>query len=639
MKSSIHQAFKEDRWIIPYLKTYWKTLLAAVVLGVIASVFAAALMFTSGYMISLAATIPFTVLALHISSLFVRIFGIGKPIIQYFERLSNHNWVLKMTSNLRVKLYKVLERNATSVPERDVLQPDAPRTKKRLGDFLGLLSEDIEHVQDLFLRTIFPLIVTLLLTVIAVIALGVFSWQMGLLLLIIAAQIVIVLPLVSIAKNGAHLMRVHKLTNEVNVEFTDAVVTISDWRLSGRKSDLEHSIQNLFTKIHTEEHAVRSHMRRVRIISQVLTAVFVCLLLAWCAFAFAPFAQEGASFAFATDAALMLGGVTPHDSSPYAANWIAAFILCVFPLFEVFAQAPDASLGFVRQEESVSELNTLGNPDDNYKSTRKREDGIQVADLREPDNKAAAFAMRGSKECDINDADKAVICSHACFLYGTKPVLNDVTFEINKGENVAIMGRSGEGKSTLIKLICGDYGLAEGQIQTDGKICFIEQNPYIFRKSLRENLLLAKPSASDAEIMEALDRAGLSQFVSHLPKGLDTILVESGLSVSGGERQRIAVARALLTDASIIILDEPFRGLDIKTEDELQKTLFEVFADKTIIVVTHHLLGIERFERVLFLQNGRISMDGAPVQLARENDTFRRLLAFDTEDIFHTSKV
>ena len=118
MHSGFRDAWKRDAWVRPFLARYRGVLAAAIALSVIAYVFAAALMFTSGYMISLAATIPFTVLALHVPSLFVRIFGIGKPLVQYVERLSSHDWVLRMTSSLRRRLYDAIER----LDERRALQ-------------------------------------------------------------------------------------------------------------------------------------------------------------------------------------------------------------------------------------------------------------------------------------------------------------------------------------------------------------------------------------------------------------------------------------------------------------------------------------------------------------------------------------
>ena len=136
---------RADRWVAPFFKRYWKALALALFLGVATFGFASGLMVTSGFLISAAAALPGSILMIHLPTLFVRIFGIGKPILQYLERLTSHDWVLRMTSGLRRKLYGALERDAVFF-----------RRSHRTGDILGLLAEDIGHLQNLYLRAVFP---------------------------------------------------------------------------------------------------------------------------------------------------------------------------------------------------------------------------------------------------------------------------------------------------------------------------------------------------------------------------------------------------------------------------------------------------------------------------------------------------
>ena len=139
---------RADRWVAPFFKRYWKALALALFLGVATFGFASGLMVTSGFLISAAAALPGSILMIHLPTLFVRIFGIGKPILQYLERLTSHDWVLRMTSGLRSKLYGALERDAVFF-----------RRSHRTGDILGLLAEDIGHLQNLYLRAVFPTVV------------------------------------------------------------------------------------------------------------------------------------------------------------------------------------------------------------------------------------------------------------------------------------------------------------------------------------------------------------------------------------------------------------------------------------------------------------------------------------------------
>jgi ABC-type multidrug transport system fused ATPase/permease subunit len=129
--------------------------------------------------------------------------------------------------------------------------------------------------------------------------------------------------------------------------------------------------------------------------------------------------------------------------------------------------------------------------------------------------------------------------------------------------------------------------------------------------------------------MDALDAVGLASMVRALPRGLDTLVAEGGANFSGGQRQRIALARLLIARTPIVLLDEPFAALDPETEASLQNTLFGAFSDRTLVVITHHLQGIERFDRVAFIEDGRVEMEGAPADLASANARFRKLLAFD----------
>ena len=151
----------------------------------------------------------------------------------------------------------------------------------------------------------------------------------------------------------------------------------------------------------------------------------------------------------------------------------------------------------------------------------------------------------------------------------------------------------------------------------------VHQDPYLFGTTLYDNLCVGRASATREEALDALDKVGLSNLVSSLPQGIDTMVDEGGLRFSGGERHRIALARILLADAPIVMLDEPFAVLDPVTESKLLATLLDVFADKTLIMITHHLKGIEHMDRVVFLENGSIALDGAPVDLKRTSARYR----------------
>ena len=339
MSSTLRSTWREDEWVKPFFARYAHILALTLFLGLLAFVFAGALMFTSGYMISLAATLPLTVLALHLPSLFVRIFGLGKPILQYVERLASHDWVLRMTSELRRKLYETIERRSSAL-----------RSQRRFGEALGLLSEDIGHIQDLYLRTILPIASAWLLYLVAIIALGFFTVPVACAMALMLGVALFVMPLVSVCVNGARLMRAKAITSKLNDDLSDNVLGVSDWVFSGRSDDYLGRYKNLQKEARRIDAAIKRHNRVRDVLLQVLFGLCAVVLLLWASATFA--SQESAS-----GLALSLASLGNENAPAYAANWIAAFVLCFFPLIEAFSPVPTAALGIVTHSNAVANLN------------------------------------------------------------------------------------------------------------------------------------------------------------------------------------------------------------------------------------------------------------------------------------------
>jgi ATP-binding cassette subfamily C protein CydC len=167
---------------------------------------------------------------------------------------------------------------------------------------------------------------------------------------------------------------------------------------------------------------------------------------------------------------------------------------------------------------------------------------------------------------------------------------------------------------------------------------YISQDSYIFALSILDNLRIGNVEISLDQAWHALDLVGLKSHVEALPQGIYSLASEAGLNFSGGEAQRLALARVFLQDPSIVVLDEPTVGLDPATEHSIMEAIMNVFADQTLIMITHHLQGIESFDRVIFLENGKLEMDGSPEDLAKKNTRFKKLLAFDSGFPGHLSK-
>lgn len=220
-----------------------------------------------------------------------------------------------------------------------------------------------------------------------------------------------------------------------------------------------------------------------------------------------------------------------------------------------------------------------------------------------------------------------------------KTVLKGLNLKIRPGEKVLITGPPGSGKSTLLKLIARFYEPEKGEVLIDGVdvrkiktsclrkiVAYVPQEPFIFNRSIRENIALAKPDASIEEIIRAAKIAKIHDFISSLPDGYDTVVGEKGVTLSGGQRQRIALARALLLEPKIILLDDPVSNLDAKTEESLIEDLRDILEGKTAVIVSQRLSMARLADRVIVMVDGRVVEDGKPEELAEKGGLFSEML-------------
>lgn len=573
--------YQEDHWVKPFFKKYKYLLLMALILGFLTFFSAGALMFNSGYLISRAASLPENILLIYIPIVLTRAFGISRPVFRYVERLVSHNWVLKMTSDLRMKLYLSLEKDAMFI-----------RSTHQTGDILGLLSEDINHLQNLYLRTIFPTIVAWILSLFIVIALGLFSWWFGLWMFLLLSVVTLLFPMVSLLKNGVQQARKKKHKSELYKTLTDNILGVSDWVFSQRGKEFVKSYEEQEYQFHQIDQKIKrwDHLRDL--LFQLFFGVIIFCVLAWVSVRF-----------------------TGNHGG--AANWIAAFTLTVFPLIDAFAPLSDAAQEINVYKDSIDRLNQLP-------EISLEEDQTAISITKHPE----------------------ITITNLSFAYPqtSKKVLDHLNLTIKPREKLAILGRSGSGKSTLASLLRGDLSPSEGKVLLDGiptnqfqdsitqSIGVIHQTPYLFHTTILNNVRLGKETATTDEVWDVLDKVGLKKMIQSLPDQLETMVDESGLRFSGGERHRLALARILLQDTPIVLLDEPTTGLDPITEQRLLMTFFDVLADKTIIMITHHLQGVQWMDRVVFIENGQIEMSGSPKQLLATNPHYQMLYQIDCGD-------
>ncbi|AVK62192.1 thiol reductant ABC exporter subunit CydC [Lactobacillus sp. CBA3605] len=569
--------FQHDTWVMPYLRKYKKLLALTLFLGLMTFFCGSALMFNSGYLISRAAQRPENILLIYVPIVLTRAFGIGRPAFRYAERITSHNWVLRIVSDFRKKLYQAVAKQAVAI-----------RQNFQTGDVLSLLADDIDHIENLYLRTVFPTVIAWTMYVIIILALGYFSWWFGLLMLVLLGLIVVVMPLWSVLINGARETKSRKVQQQFYTQLTDSVMGLSDWVIAGRQADFNAQQTAPIEQIETLRQADHQFQWWRDFTIQLLFGVICLALLGW------------SSLYWTTNAA--------------SVNWIAAFVLSVFPLVDAFQSVSQGVSEWPSYQRSIQRVNQLDTtPTDESQQTQ----------LTEP------FQTLQVVQLDFQyDATQPAIFNHL-----------DLTLQA--GEKVALLGPSGTGKSTLLKLILGDLTPSAGTIQlndvpisrlqTSRAALFgvLDQQPYLFNTSILNNVRMGNLQATDAAVKAALVAVELGPLIDALPAGMATLVEEGGTRFSGGERQRIALARILLQDAPIIILDEPTVSLDPITEAHLLATIFRVLQDKTILWVTHHLAGIDYVDQVRFLEAGQFDMAGTPAELYATAPRFKRLYDLD----------
>ncbi len=566
-------------YIKPYLVQYKQSILAAIFFGFLTAAGASMLTFTSGYLISRTAERPENILMVYIPVVLVRTFGISRSVTRYVERLAGHNAVLKILSQMRVKLYNLLEPQALFI-----------RSRFQTGDLLGTLADDIEHLQDVYIRTIFPTLTALTLFVSVILSLSFFDWLFALWIAFCLIIIIVAYPLLSLYFMKKQQIAQKQKRSQLYRTLTDAVFGLTDWIISGQK---ERFIKQ-FTKDSSENNKIDKKIQfwnQSRTFQlQIISGLILITTGIW-----------AGNQAYA-------GEIAPA--------YIAAFTLVTIPIVE----------SLIPVSHAVERVTT-------YHESLQRLDNIRQF-AQEPASSKCNADIRPKADISIQDA-------YYRYEHGQKDALQQISLTIPHGKKIAVLGKSGAGKSTLIQLLLGARIPASGTItindwhpedygnQIFEMVSVLNQKPYLFATSVKNNIRLGNQAATDEEIDQVIKQVKLDEYIHSLPRGLNTQMEETGQRFSGGERQRIALSRILLKKTPIVILDEPTVGLDPYTERFLLDTIFSALKDKTIIWVTHHLIGIEKMDEVIFIDNGKITMQGSHQDLLRTNEHYRQLYKLD----------
>ncbi|MER5766979.1 thiol reductant ABC exporter subunit CydD [Streptomyces sp. NPDC001985] len=556
-------------------------------LGSLALGSAVGLMAVSGYLISRASEQP-PVLYLMMAVTATRAFGIGRAVFRYAERLVSHDAVLRMLADLRVAVYRRLERIAP-----------AGLRRSRRGDLLSRLVADVDALQDYWLRWLLPVGAAIAVSAASI---GFTVWLLPEAGAVLAAGLLaagLAVPLLSGAVARRAERQLAPARGVLSTRLVDLLRGTAELTVAGalaRRLDGARDADRRLT-------AIASRTAAATALGSGLTAL-AC----------------GLTVVLAT-----LAGVRAVADGRLDGVLLAVVVLTPLAAFEAVTALPLA----VQYRQRVK---------------RSAERVYEVLDapvpVEEPERPAAppasAFPLR-------------VRGLRARYPEGERDALAGLDLTLTAGSRVAVVGTSGSGKTTLAQVLlrfldarAGSYtlgGTDAGALDGDEVrrlVGLCAQDAHLFDSSVRENLKLARTDATEDELRRVLAEARLLEWVDELPDGLDTLVGEHGAQLSGGQRQRLALARALLADFPVLVLDEPAEHLDLATADALTADLLAATESRTArgaatVLITHRLRGLDAVDEIVVLEDGRAVQRGTYAELARVDGPLRRMVERERE--------
>ncbi|MCF8383516.1 MAG: thiol reductant ABC exporter subunit CydC [Chlorobium sp.] len=529
------------------------------------------LLMTSGYIIAKAALQP-PMSALHLGIAGVRFFGLARGMLRYAERLLSHDTTFRILTKLRLWFY-------------DAIEPLAPARLMhfRSGDLLQRVVDDIQSLENIYTRVLAPPLTALFVSALMWFLLGTYSLGASLLILFFHLLAGIGVPLLAMRLSRGVSVGIMKEKTAQQLLALDLFQGIGELQIYGK---LPEHLEAMRT---AEETKLRLQRKNALIdgLHESLTGLLM----------------NGAVVA-------ILWALVPAISTP-GMNGISLTIvtLAVMASFEPFLPLP-ASLKHLEAD------------------THAGERLFEILDAK-PETTTPAAPLPFPKE-------PAIRAENLSFSYpgSTAKTLDGISFAALPGEHIAIVGPSGAGKSTITALLMRFWNTPEGSLTIGGadierfdpeelrrNMALVSQRTYLFARTIRENLLLARPEATDQELKKALTAAGLGHFSSKL----DEWSGQHGMKLSGGERQRIAIARMVLQNAPVMILDEATANLDGVTEKEVTETLATLGKGKTMITITHRLKAMDQYDAIVVLDKGKIAEQGRHEELMQGKGLYRRM--------------
>ncbi|NTW51161.1 MAG: thiol reductant ABC exporter subunit CydC [Chlorobiaceae bacterium] len=542
---------------------WWMLLAALIGFATIGS--GIGLLMTSAWLISRASLLP-PISALQFGIVGVRVFGASRGVLRYAERLISHDTTFKILTRLRLWFY-------------DAIEPLAPArlASFKSADLLKRITDDIQSLENIYSRVLAPPLTAMLVTALMLYLVGVWSplAALGVLACQLLAGIGVPLITVRAAKGTARgIMALQAEQQLLAVDMVQGLGELHVFGMLGTHLDRMHEAEE--KKLDLQKKSAFFEGLQESLCGLAMNAAVI-----WILWSMLPMVKIGT-----------VSGIT-----------LTAVIFGVIASFEAFLPLTGSMQHLeadIRAGERLFEIIDA------------------EAEVKAPDHPAP---LPAGHDIEVNDLS---------FTYpgSTRPAIEGLSFIVPQGGRTAIVGPSGAGKSTITSLLVRFWNPTGGSICVGGsnitaldpegvrrRIAVVSQRTYLFGQSIRDNLLLAAPGAGDQELKAALSAAG----IANLHDRLDDWAGQHGMNLSGGERQRLAIARMILQDAPIIVLDEATANLDAVTEQAVLETIDKVSAGKTLLAITHRLQHMERFDRIVVLNEGKAVEEGCHKELLTLN--------------------
>ncbi len=568
--------------IVSLGKEYKYWMLLAALIGFLTVGSGIGLMMTSSYLIAKAA-LQTPIYQLQVAIVGVRFFGISRGVFRYLERYISHNVTFKLLAKFRVWFFTAL---VPIVPSKTI--------DLTSGDLLTRSIEDIESIEHIFVRVISPPFIFVATAILMFALLNIFSITYAILFIILFTGSAFAIPYLTFLLSNKIGKKIVLLKSQLKEFTVDSLQGISELIFYGQKDSWE----NEFNKIQDQLINAEYRMNNIKSLHESLTGLAMNLTVAMMLLIAIPDVVTGA-----------LNGV-----------YLSVISIGIMAAFESVAQIPQAFQYLSKSTEAGKRLFDIVD-------THKNEDEINLTE-----SAITGYNLR---------------LENISFTYDTNNnALSNISFRINEGERVAIVGASGAGKSTLVNILTKLWDYNTGNIFIGNEnykvlsstnirniISVVPQKVQLFTGTIKENLLIAKDGVTDSELMRVLSEVGLDSLINSLPDKLNTNIGELGQKLSGGESKRLTIARALLRNSPIIIFDEATSHVDNLTEKKILETIKELPATKSVIFITHRLNQMDMFDNIIVLSNGRIVESGTHTELLAKGNFYKKLIDSQNQNI------